>query len=189
MKEVRWLSICARFGGISLLYSLCESGTTFLAARRPAQAINMSICPGMVVRVGERDKLAVYHWIQACLVCHFPVTLSVRLEPRGSRPFTNAGIASPFHVYEPWRKGESSENPVLFPFATMLFLNALAFVSIFVAMSLAQDAPVLTAEVVFQEIVDEPPFLVARTTSTTWTQSPSIIEPDTITTTTLPTGI
>ncbi|KDQ28711.1 hypothetical protein PLEOSDRAFT_1102750 [Pleurotus ostreatus PC15] len=71
----------------------------------------------------------------------------------------------------------------------MLFLNALAFVSIFVAMSLAQEAPVLTAEVVFQEIVDEPPFLVARTTSTTWTQSPSIIEPDTITTTTLPTGI
>ncbi|PPQ63127.1 hypothetical protein CVT24_005838 [Panaeolus cyanescens] len=43
---------------------------------------------------------------------------------------------------------------------------------------LAQGPVVLTAEQIFATVVDYEPFLIEVTTTTTWTQSPSISEPE-----------
>ncbi|KAF9563578.1 hypothetical protein CPC08DRAFT_816502 [Agrocybe pediades] len=60
----------------------------------------------------------------------------------------------------------------------MQFKSVLCALSLVVA-AIAQDKTtptVLTAERVFQTIIDQSPFMVMTTTTTTWTQSPSITE-------------
>ncbi|KAF9038523.1 hypothetical protein BJ165DRAFT_1531610 [Panaeolus papilionaceus] len=42
---------------------------------------------------------------------------------------------------------------------------------------IAQEPVILTAEQIFASVVDHEPFLIEVTTTTTWTQSPSITEP------------
>ncbi|KAF9461178.1 hypothetical protein BDZ94DRAFT_1310898 [Collybia nuda] len=44
-----------------------------------------------------------------------------------------------------------------------------------------RGAEVLTAERIYHTVIDESPFLVDRTTTIVWTQSPSIIETETAT--------
>ncbi|KAJ8502763.1 hypothetical protein ONZ45_g11453 [Pleurotus djamor] len=52
----------------------------------------------------------------------------------------------------------------------------------------AATASIFTAERVYQEIVSESPFIVQRTEQVVWTQTTTIIEVDTVTATTVPTG-
>ncbi|KAF9493879.1 hypothetical protein BDN71DRAFT_1508229 [Pleurotus eryngii] len=49
--------------------------------------------------------------------------------------------------------------------------------------AVSQDLPVLTAQRLVNEVISESPFIVTRTVQVIWTQSPSIIVPDTVTTT------
>ncbi|PPQ71161.1 hypothetical protein CVT24_009842 [Panaeolus cyanescens] len=59
-------------------------------------------------------------------------------------------------------------------FALLFLLQALV-----VSTAIAQkEAPVLTAEQVYQTIIDKPPYMVEMTRTVTWTQSPSIFEPE-----------